>query len=155
MAKRTRLPPPTNLPVANFPKKTKQESNCSLIKEAREIDKRDLRKWSVECGLKGLAQGNRQMAEWINTHDMPRHLGSPNVFLPSSTDGVPNWFPSLFKTIVSQQLATAAARTVHGRCMNAYGVKDGDEITAQQVIDAEYTTVVGKDGKQKQVVNGE
>ena len=86
----------------------------------------------------------------------------PTLFLPPSASsggsdgGVPNWFPSLFRTIVSQQLASAAADTIHAKCIKAYTSEKDGKITADLVLNAKYAErkVKGEGEGLKQFVNG-
>ena len=135
----------------------------TILERAREIDARrapdgsKLRAWKVEEGIKYLSHVDETFGVWIREKNIPTHLllQRPALLPPSSASGAPpNYFPTLFRTIISQQLAGAAAQTIHGKSLKAYGVKEGEEITVEEVLNASYTERC-EDGKTKQLVNGE
>jgi len=143
--------------------KNMDPSIASVLLKAGEVDSRQDRSgmWSVKDGIEFLlkVEAGDRWEKFISTHGrLPNHLADPTWLLKKEDDEVElpiNWFPSLFRTIISAQLAGAAASTIHGRALSAFGVNgDDDDITVEQVLNAEYTLKeVGS--KTKQVVNGE
>ena len=117
---------------SSFATKTVEEENFPSIEVAREIDARRtpqglvIRAWKVEDGVKFLSQADQTLGKWVREKKIPTHLSRPDEGL------VPQWFPSLFRTIISQQLAGAAAETIHKKSLEAFGVKEGEEITVSR-----------------------
>jgi len=86
--------------------------------------------WLIEDGLRHLLSVNR--TKWgpiIAKHDLPvRYVGATST----------PYFHNLLRTIVYQQLAGKAASTIHGRVMDALGVKEGKFATPTMVANAKW-----------------
>lgn len=115
--------------------------------------------WSVVDGINHLIACDIRFQPLIQNHGIPviydgtvtEIKESEAAYIPVNSDSSP--FHSLLKTIIYQQVNGKAAILIFERLSDALGIKTGDLIEPQHVINA-VVEVVFIDGKKKINVNG-
>lgn len=115
----------------------------SILAEAKALDDRKVRSWSVVQAIEFLAQ-DEVFLQVILEFQIPKHLKVETQILSqkpayrSTIDKRPpamidDYFPTLVRTIVSQQLHGAAVKAIWDRTMAAFHVPEGTELTPELV----------------------
>ncbi|GMI13106.1 hypothetical protein TrLO_g1901 [Triparma laevis f. longispina] len=137
----------------------------SILAEAKALDDQKVRSWSVVQAIEFLAQ-DEVFLQVILEFQIPKHLKVETQILSqkpayrSTIDKRPpamidDYFPTLVRTIVSQQLHGAAVKAIWDRTMAAFHVTEGMELTPELVRDATFSTEIDPtDQKEKMLVNG-
>ncbi len=119
--------------VTPVKKKLRAAGIDGVLADAREIDSTGARSWKCEEAMSHIADTGPIWARAVVDVGVPKHLKAGSSFLNSK-----DYFASIVKTIISQQLATSACNKIHTQALRAFKVPEGSPITPAKVKGAEF-----------------